>query len=60
MSRFSLNFLLSRRILKDKGDRFSRPIVYLSVGGVSLGIVIMMIAIPSSFCRDFIRSRICA
>lgn len=45
MSRFSLNFLLARRILKDKGDRLARPIVYLSVAGVSLGLIIMMIAI---------------
>ena len=61
MSRFSLNFLLSRRILKDKGDRFSRPIVYLSVGGVSLGIVIMMIAIGvTSGYKQEIRNKVIA
>jgi len=61
MSRFSLNFLLSRRILKDKGDRFSRPIVYLSVCGVSLGIVIMMIAIGiTSGYKQEIRNKVIA
>lgn len=61
MSRFSLNFLLSRRILKDKGDRFSRPIVYLSVGGVSLGLVIMMIAIGvTSGYKQEIRNKVIA
>lgn len=61
MSRFSLNFLLARRILKDKGDRFSRPIVYLSVGGVSLGLVIMMIAIGvTSGYKQEIRNKVIA
>jgi lipoprotein-releasing system permease protein len=61
MSRLSLNFLLSRRILKDKGDRFSRPIVYLSVGGVSLGLVIMMIAIGvTSGYKQEIRNKVIA
>ncbi len=61
MSRFSLNFLLAKRILKDKGDRFSRPIVYLSVGGVSLGLVIMMIAIGvTSGYKQEIRNKVIA
>lgn len=61
MSRFSLNFLLSRRILKDKGDRFSRPIVHLSIGGVSLGLVIMMIAIGvTSGYKQAIRNKVIA
>ena len=61
MSRFSLNFLLARRILKDKGDRFSRPIVYLSVGGGSLGLVIMMIAIGvTSGYKQEIRNKVIA
>ncbi|MBQ3751014.1 MAG: ABC transporter permease [Bacteroidales bacterium] len=61
MSRFSINFLLARRILKDKGDRFSRPIVYLSVGGVSLGLVIMMIAIGvTSGYKQEIRNKVIA
>jgi len=45
MSNSSFHLLLSRRILKDKGNRFSRPIVNLSVAGVSIGLIIMMIAI---------------
>ena len=45
MSNGSFHLLLARRILKDKGNRFSRPIVNLSVVGVSIGLIIMMIAI---------------
>lgn len=45
MARTPFHFFLARRILKDRGDRFSRPIISLSVFGVSLGLVIMMIAI---------------
>lgn len=61
MSRLKLNFLLAKRILKDKGDRFSRPIVYLSVGGVSLGLVIMMIAIGvTSGYKQEIRNKVIA
>ena len=53
--------MLARRILKDKGDRFSRPIVYLSVGGVSLGLVIMMIAIGvTSGYKQEIRNKVIA
>lgn len=44
MARTPFHFLLARRILRDKGDRFSRPIISLSVFGVSLGLVVMMIA----------------
>lgn len=61
MSRLKLNFLLAKRILKDKGDHFSRPIVYLSVGGVSLGLVIMMIAngVTSGYKQE-IRNKVIA
>lgn len=53
--------MLAKRILKDKGDRFSRPIVYLSVGGVSLGLVIMMIAIGvTSGYKQEIRNKVIA
>lgn len=45
MSESSFHLLLARRILKDKSNRFSRPIINLSVMGVSIGLVIMMIAI---------------
>lgn len=45
MSETSFHLLLARRILKDKGNRFSRPIINLSVMGVSIGLIIMMIAI---------------
>ncbi len=40
-----LYFFLSRRILKDKGNTFSRPIIHLSVCGIALGLVIMILAI---------------
>ncbi len=45
MSHFSYHWQLAHRILHDKGDRFSKPIIRLSVFGVSLGMVIMLIAI---------------
>lgn len=55
------HFLLARRILKDKGNRFSRPIVWLSVFGVSLGIIIMMIAIGiTSGYKQEIRNKVVA
>lgn len=61
MSSFSLHTLLARRILRDKGNRFSRPIAYLSVVGVSLGLLIMMIAIgiTSGYKRE-IRDKVIA
>ncbi len=45
MSQLSFHWQLARRILRDKGDKFSKPIIRLSVFGVSLGVVIMLIAI---------------
>ena len=45
MSQFQFHWQLAHRILRDKGDRFSKPIIRLSVFGVSLGMVIMLIAI---------------
>ena len=45
MSQFSYHWQLAHRILRDKGDRFSKPIIRLSVFGVALGVVIMLIAI---------------
>lgn len=61
MSSFSLHTLLARRILRDKGNRFSRPIVHLSVIGVSLGLLIMMMAIgiTSGYKRE-IRDKVIA
>jgi len=61
MSSFSIHTLLARRILRDKGNRFSRPIVHLSVIGVSLGLLIMMIAIgiTSGYKRE-IRDKVIA
>lgn len=61
MSNNPFHFLLARRILKDKGNRFSRPIVWLSVFGVSLGIIIMMIAIGiTSGYKQEIRNKVVA
>ena len=45
MSQFSYHWQLAHRILRNKGDRFSKPIIRLSVFGVALGVVIMLIAI---------------
>lgn len=61
MSFSSLHFQLANRILRDKGNRFSRPIVTLSVFGVSLGLVIMMIAIGiTSGYKQEIRNKVVA
>ena len=61
MSNTRFHFQLANRILKDKGNRFSRPIVALSVCGVSLGLVIMMVAIgiTSGYKRE-IRDKVIA
>ena len=45
MSQFSFHWQLAHRILRDKGNKFSKPIIRLSVFGVALGVVIMLIAI---------------
>lgn len=61
MSRTSFHFLLANRILRDKGNRFSRPIISLSVVGVSLGLVIMMVAIGiTSGYKQEIRNKVIA
>lgn len=59
MSKLSFQFTLAKRILRDKGNRFSRPIITLSVVGVSLGLIIMMIAIciTSGYKRE-IRNKV--
>ncbi|MCQ2283791.1 MAG: ABC transporter permease [Bacteroidales bacterium] len=57
----NFHFLLADRILKDKGNRFSRPIITLSVLGVSLGLFIMMIAIGiTSGYKQEIRNKVIA
>ena len=45
MSQFSFHWQLARRILREKGNRFAKPIIRLSVCGVALGVVIMLLAI---------------
>lgn len=61
MSQFSFHFLLANRILRDKGNKLSRPIISLSVFGVSLGIIIMMIAIGiTSGYKQVIRDKVIA
>ena len=45
MSQFSFHWQLAHRILREKGNRFAKPIIRLSVCGVALGVVIMLIAI---------------
>ena len=61
MSKARFHFLLADRILRDKGNRFSRPIVALSVCGVSLGLIVMMVAIgiTSGYKRE-IRDKVIA
>ncbi|MBO4503279.1 MAG: ABC transporter permease [Bacteroidales bacterium] len=61
MSKTRFHFLLADRILRDKGNRFSRPIVALSVCGVSLGLIVMMVAIgiTSGYKRE-IRDKVIA
>ena len=45
MSQFSFHWQLAHSILREKGNRFAKPIIRLSVCGVALGVVIMLIAI---------------
>ena len=45
MSSFSFHWQLAHRILREKGNRFAKPIIRLSVFGVALGMVIMLIAL---------------
>jgi len=45
MSRTPFHLFLSKRILKDKGNTFSRPIIRLSVCGISLGLVVMILTL---------------
>lgn len=61
MSAASLHHFIAYRILRNKRNRFSRPIVRLSIVGVSLGLLIMMIAIgiTSGYKRE-IRNRVIA
>lgn len=61
MSHLSFHFLLANRILRDKGNQLSRPIITLSVCGVSLGLIIMMIAIGiTSGYKQEIRNKVIA
>lgn len=61
MSKTSFHLLLANRILRDKGNRFSRPIIRLSVIGVSLGLLVMMIAIGiTSGYKQAIRDKVIA
>ncbi len=61
MPHTSLHFLLARRILRDKGNKIARPIITLSVMGVSLGLIIMMIAIGiTSGYKQEIRNKVIA
>lgn len=45
MSHFSFHWQLAHCILREKGNRFAKPIIRLSVFGVALGVVIMLIAL---------------
>lgn len=45
MSQFSFHWQLSHRILREKGNRFAKPIIRLSTFGVALGVVIMLLSL---------------
>ena len=45
MSQFQFHWQLAHRILRDKGNRFAKPIIRLSVCGVALGVTIMLMAL---------------
>lgn len=45
MSKFHIHNLLAQRILRNSGERIAKPVVRLSVFGVSLGVFIMLIAL---------------
>ena len=49
MSQFSFHWQLAHRILREKGNRFAKPIIRLSVFGVGLGVVIMLMAIGITY-----------
>lgn len=61
MARAPFHLFLSHRILKDKGNTFSRPIIRLSVCGISLGLVIMILALGiTAGYKKAIRDRVIA
>ena len=61
MSSFGFYFQVARKLLKGENSGFSRPIVKLSVAGVSLGIVVMIVAIAvTSGYKQVIRDKVVA
>lgn len=61
MSSFGFYFQVARKLLKGENSGFSRPIVRLSVAGVSLGIVVMIVAIAvTSGYKQVIRNKVVA
>lgn len=61
MSSFGFYFQMARKLLKGENSGFSRPIVRLSVAGVSLGIVVMIVAIAvTSGYKQVIRDKVVA
>ena len=61
MSSFGFYFQVARKLLKGENSGFSRPIVRLSVAGVSLGIVVMIVAIAvTSGYKQVIRDKVVA
>ena len=61
MARAPFHLFLSHHILKDKGNTFSRPIIRLSVCGISLGLVIMILALGiTAGYKKAIRDRVIA
>ncbi|MBO4489276.1 MAG: ABC transporter permease [Bacteroidales bacterium] len=61
MARTPFHLFLSQRILKDKGNKFSRPIIRLSVCGIAIGLVIMILALGvTAGYKKAIRDRVIA
>ena len=61
MSSFQTQYQLSRALLKNKNNRYSRPIVHLAVAGVVLSLVIMIIAVSvTTGYKNQIRQKVIA
>lgn len=59
MSSFQTQYQLSRALLKNKDNRYSRPIVYLAVAGIVLSLLIMIVAISvTTGYKNIIREKV--
>lgn len=59
MSSFQTQYQLSRALLKNKDNRYSRPIVHLAVAGIVLSLLIMIVAISvTTGYKNVIREKV--